>query len=97
MLDIAATVDTVSVGQEVASLRERLVVSPASGRFCRLSPEDFHAEGEWVEPDTLLGEVISQGKRVEVRSPWRGWAMGMLALDHQPVKRGEALFWIRGC
>jgi multidrug resistance efflux pump len=41
--------------------------------------------------------VISQGKRVQVRSPWRGWVMGMLALDNQPVKRGEALFWIRGC
>jgi biotin carboxyl carrier protein len=105
MLDVAAATDTISVGQtdtisvgqEVASLRERLVVSPAPGRFTCLSPDEFHAEGEWVEPGTLLGEVVAQGRRVPVRSPWRGWVMGMLALDNQPVKQGEALFWIRGC
>jgi hypothetical protein len=97
MLDSATVTDTISVGQEVASLRERLVVSPASGRFSSLPTEEFHAEGEWVEPGTKLGEIVSQGNRIPVRSPWRGWVMGMLALDNQPVKRGEALFWIRGC
>lgn len=80
-----------------APIRERVVVSPSSGRFFPLPPETFTSEGEWVEPGGLLGEVDSGGVRVAVRSPHRGWVMGMLALPGQPVRPGEALFWIWSC
>jgi biotin carboxyl carrier protein len=79
---------------EVTTISERLVVAPCAGRFTPLSPDVFASEGEWVEPDKVLAEIVSGETRTPVYSPFRGWMMGMLALDGQPVRAGEALFWI---
>jgi biotin carboxyl carrier protein len=79
---------------EATTISERLVVAPCAGRFSPLPPEVFTSEGEWVEPDQVLAEIVSGESRVPVRSPFRGWMMGMLALEGQPVRAGEALFWI---
>lgn len=79
---------------EVTTISERVVVAPCGGRFTPLSPDVFTSEGEWVEPDQVLAEVVSGDSRTPVRSPFRGWMMGMLALEGQPVRSGEALFWI---
>jgi biotin carboxyl carrier protein len=87
-------VDTQPVVADAANIRERVVVSPCSGRFRPLPPENFTTEGEWVEPGQVLAEVHNGGTVVEVRSAFRGWVMGMLALDGQPVKDGDALLWI---
>ena len=87
-------VDTQPVVADAANIRERVVVSPCSGRFHPLPPESFTTEGEWVEPGQVLAEVHNGKTVVEVRSAFRGWVMGMLALDGQPVKDGDALLWI---
>lgn len=79
---------------ESTTITERVVVSPCGGRFSALPPEVFTSEGEWVEPGQILAEVADGSERVAVRSPFRGWMMGMLALDGQPVRAGDALFWI---
>ena len=75
-------------------IRERMVVSPSTGRFWPLPPEVFTAEGEWVEPGVALAEIHIDGRKVRVESSFRGWVVGMLALPGQPVATGEALFWI---
>jgi biotin carboxyl carrier protein len=87
-------VDTQPVVADAANIRERVVVSPCSGRFHPLPPESFTTEGEWVEPGQVLAQVRNGDTVVEVRSAFRGWVMGMLALDGQPVKDGDALLWI---
>jgi biotin carboxyl carrier protein len=87
-------VDTQPVVADAANIRERVVVSPCSGRFHPLPPERFTTEGEWVEPGQVLAEVHNGDAVVEVRSAFRGWVMGLLALEGQPVKDGEALLWI---
>jgi biotin carboxyl carrier protein len=79
---------------EVTTISERVVVAPAAGRFLPLPAEVFTSEGEWVEPGQILAEIQQGENRVPVRSEWRGWMMGMLALNGQPVRAGEALFWI---
>ena len=79
------------------TMPERLVVAPCSGRFTPLPPEAFASEGEWVEPGQAIGRVQVGRDVVEVRSPFRGWMMGMLALPGQRVREGEALFWVRSC
>lgn len=79
---------------EVTDIAERVVVAPCGGRFVPLPPEDFTTEGEWVEPGQKLGEIQQGESTVPVVSRWRGWMMGMLALEGQPVRAGEALFWI---
>jgi biotin carboxyl carrier protein len=79
---------------EVTTISERVVVAPAAGRFLPLPADVFTTEGEWVEPGQVLGEIQQGDGRVPVKSEWRGWMMGMLALEGQPVRAGEALFWI---
>jgi biotin carboxyl carrier protein len=79
---------------EVPTISERVVVAPHAGRFAPLPPEVFTADGEWVEPGQVLAEIRNGENNYEVRSPFRGWMMGMLALSGQPVREGEALFWI---
>ncbi|MFP5298076.1 MAG: hypothetical protein ACLGHL_03700 [Actinomycetota bacterium] len=81
---------------ETTTSHQRLVISPCSGRFHPLPPEIFTTEGEWVEPGQVLARVTDGGKTTEVVSSFRGWVMGMLCRPGQPVKPGEALFWIRG-
>lgn len=87
-------IDAVTSGENAPEIRERVVVSPAKGRYWPLPAEIFTTEGEWVEPGTALAEIDVDGERVPVRSAFRGWVMGMLALPGQPVAAGEALFWI---
>lgn len=79
---------------DAATLRERVVVAPRSGRFSPLPPDHFTSEGEWVEPGQALGEITADGASVPVTSPFRGWVKGMLVMDGQPVGAGQALFWI---
>jgi biotin carboxyl carrier protein len=94
---LAGTGTDTALAPEMTVIPERVVVAPCSGRFSPLPPEVFTSEGEWVEPGQGIGEVRNGGGRMEVRSPFRGWVMGMLALPGQPVRAGEALFWVRSC
>lgn len=97
MLDSAiAAHETVFAVPETTTMLERVVVAPCAGRFTPKSPEDFSTDGEWVEPGQVLAEIVKAGKAEPVRSPFRGWVMGMLALPGQPVHQGEALFWVSG-
>jgi biotin carboxyl carrier protein len=79
------------------SMREKLIVAPSDGRFIPLPPEVFTTEGEWVEVDQPIAHVLNGGTPVVVNSHCRGWMMGMLAIPGQPVRQGEALFWVWGC
>ena len=96
MHDVATAPEATFAASEMTSIRERVVVAPCTGRFHPLPPDVFTSEGEWVEPGTVLAEVRNNGTVHPVRSVFRGWVMGMLALEGQPVKAGDALFWIRG-
>lgn len=80
---------------EAIPMTERVVVSPATGRFHPCPPEVFTTEGEWVTEGQTLGEVRNGGDIIPVVSSFTGWMMGMLAIPGQPVRTGEQLFWIR--
>jgi biotin carboxyl carrier protein len=92
----AATLEEFAPASEVTHIDEKVIVSPCAGRFFPLPPEVFTTEGEWVEAGQPVGEVQVNEETVVVRSPHRGWMMGMLAVVGQPVRSGEALFWVRG-
>jgi [acyl-carrier-protein] S-malonyltransferase len=71
---------------------ERLVVSPAAGVFEPAPPsDDAAAEGEVVQVGGLIGYVGGQ----EVRSPFAGWLMGMLAAPGERVTQGQPVAWLR--
>jgi biotin carboxyl carrier protein len=71
---------------------ERLVISPYAGVF---EPETVFgagaAEGEAIEVGALLGRVAGE----DVRSPFRGSLMGMLALPGERVQVGQPVAWLR--
>jgi biotin carboxyl carrier protein len=94
VLETGTTTHETFATPEVTTISERVVVAPCSGRFLPLPPDVFTCEGEWVEPGQVLAEIQHGSTRVPVRSTFRGWMMGMLALGGQPVREGEALFWI---
>ena len=72
---------------------ERMVISPCAGVFEPVPA--YHdavvAEGSSIEVGALIGHVA----REEVRSPFRGSLMGMLALSGERVQIGQPVAWLR--
>ena len=76
---------------EVLGVLERVVVAPSRGVF---SPVDS-AEGDLVEAGQIVGTIESSGQAVEVRSPFTGLLMGMLAHEGERLREGEPVAWLR--
>jgi [acyl-carrier-protein] S-malonyltransferase len=66
---------------------ERLVVSPAAGIF---TPSDV-VTGHTVERGRVVGRVGEH----EVRSPFRGAIMGLLAVAGERVTPSQPIAWLR--
>jgi [acyl-carrier-protein] S-malonyltransferase len=66
---------------------ERLVVSPAAGVFT--PAEDLEA-GTAVDPGAVLGRVGDH----DVRSPFAGTVMGMLAVEGERVTTSQPIAWL---
>ena len=67
---------------------ERMVVSPAAGIF---TPDRSIGTGSALVPGTVLGTV----GEVEVRSPFEGTVVGMLAVDGERVTSSQPIAWLR--
>lgn len=67
---------------------ERMVVSPAAGIF---TPSDQAEAGIDLSPGTILGRVGD----VEVRSPFSGTLIGMLAVEGERVTTSQPIAWLR--
>jgi [acyl-carrier-protein] S-malonyltransferase len=67
---------------------ERVVVSPAAGVF---HPESALAEGTALETGHLLGTVAGQ----DVRSPFAGSVVGVLAESGERVTASQPIAWLR--
>lgn len=75
---------------------ERLVLSPANGRFWKEPEESAPERGEFLLAGEVIGHVVApDGKPVAVRSPFSGWAMGFLIPNGSPVKSSEPVLWLR--
>ena len=75
---------------------ERLVLSPANGRFWQQPEESAPERGEFQLAGEVIGHVVApDGKPVAVRSPFSGWAMGFLIPNGSPVKNSEPVLWLR--
>ena len=67
---------------------ERMVVSPAAGVF---TPAPDLAPGFTLSPGTVLGVVGDQ----EVRSPFAGTLVGVLAVEGERVTTSQPIAWLR--
>jgi hypothetical protein len=74
---------------------ERLIVAPAGGLFRPLPPETVTTEGEIVAEGQAVGMVSVSGDDVPVRSAFRGWMMGLLAVEGERVREGQPVAWLR--
>ena len=72
---------------------ERVIVAPASGRFRPLA-DDVPPEGE-LDEEQLIGFVDGVGHSTPVRSPFRGFLMGLLAHAGERVREGQPVAWLR--
>ena len=88
------TVETVLPGEHLDVL-ERVVVSPATGRFTALPPQTVTTEGEIVRRGQPVGLIDGPGGTVSVDSPFTGFLMGILALPGERVREGEPVAWLR--
>ncbi|HVE75989.1 MAG TPA: hypothetical protein VND22_04375 [Actinomycetota bacterium] len=81
---------------EAATIDERIVVAPCEGRFRFLPAEHFTAEGEYVIEGQVIGVVVStNGKEVDVVTPFSGWVMDFMIKDGWPVVPSEPILWLR--
>jgi biotin carboxyl carrier protein len=87
--------DAVLVQGERLLVPERVIVAPAVGRFAPLPPETITAEGEVVTPGQMIGTIEGPGASVPVRSPFRGFLMGMLVAEGERVQEGQPVAWLR--
>ncbi len=68
-------------------VRERMVVSPAAGVF---TPHAEIHKGSVID----VGSVLGVAGTVEVRSPFKGIVMGMLAVDGERVTQSQPIAWL---
>jgi hypothetical protein len=81
---------------EGALILERLVISPAQGRFYMTSPQNYTSEGEYVLKGQVVGSVrSSNGEEVPVKTPFSGWVMNVFVQDGWPVGSSEAILSLR--
>ena len=84
----------VEIGEQLSVL-ERIIVAPSSGIFRPAPPRVVTTEGEIVERGQVIGVVELSGDSCEVRSPFTGFLMGVLAWDGDRVREGQPLAWLR--
>ncbi|MDQ1437890.1 MAG: hypothetical protein QOK43_1519 [Acidimicrobiaceae bacterium] len=85
---------TLSHGEELGVL-ERVVVAPCLGVFEPLAPKTVTTEGEIVHAGQAIGVLRSSGSDVEVRSPFSGFMMGVMAHSGERVREGQPVAWLR--
>ncbi|MEI7623425.1 MAG: acyltransferase domain-containing protein, partial [Actinomycetes bacterium] len=86
---LAAPAQSIAVHEgEHLFATERMVVSPAAGVF---TPAADLAPGFVLNPGTVLGMVGDQ----EVRSPFAGVLVGVLAVEGERVTLSQPIAWLR--
>jgi biotin carboxyl carrier protein len=96
--EVTAVVDSITVYDadgEGLGIPERVVVAPCLGVFEPLDPQVVTTEGEIVQAGQTIGVLSASGRRVEVRSPFSGFLMGLLAHRGERVREGQPVAWLR--
>ena len=80
---------------ETFELHERVVISPSGGRVALPPVATRAVEGEFVLSGESVATVKVGAAEIPVRTAFRGWLMGFMVLDGQPVRSGEPVAWLR--
>ena len=85
-------VPVVPLHGETTDVPERMIVAPSVGVF---RPMDDVDEGATICKGDVVGELVGPGTQVEVRSPFGGTLMGMLAHPGERLREGQPVAWLR--
>lgn len=85
--------DGVNGGGEYIELPGWIVTARASGRFAPV-PDDLLSAGQDVSEGETVGFVVTEGRRVAVRSPSAGTFMRALPLRGERLKAFSPVAWI---
>ena len=73
---------------------ERVIVAPTVGVFVP-SDGEVYLEGKVVKVGQVVGTIEASGTATEVRSPFAGRLMGMMARSGERVREGQPVAWLR--
>ena len=79
---------------ETLDVPERIIVAPAVGVF-RPAPDDAPRPHDALRPGDPVGVIDGPGIRVDVRSPFAGKLMGLLAQPGEQLQVGQPVAWLR--
>ncbi len=88
------TVDGIVMDGEWPDLNVRLVTSPAIGTFRPAPPAVVTTEGEWVAVNQVVATLDTSLGPIDVRSPFAGFHMGLVATDGDRVVKGQPVVWL---
>ncbi|CAN5634498.1 hypothetical protein BH20ACT2_BH20ACT2_01420 [soil metagenome] len=74
---------------------ERVIVSPADGRYHPRRPDILTDEGEIIHAGQVIGDVERSGVQTPVSSPFTGFFMGVMADAGELVRPGQPVAWLR--
>jgi biotin carboxyl carrier protein len=86
--------ETVPSSGERLAVPERVILAPASGKFRPAGDGDV-PEGHTLDAEQVIGFVDGAGHSTPVRSPFRGFLMGLLAHAGERVREGQPVAWLR--
>jgi biotin carboxyl carrier protein len=84
-------VTAVPLHGERLAVPERMIVAPSVGVFAPVAMD----EGATIEVGDIVGELVGPGTREQVRSPFGGTLMGMLAHPGERLRAGQPVAWLR--
>lgn len=93
--DRRAEVDAAAPVGEYLTVAERVVVAPMVGVFRLCEPAQRCEPGGLLATGQVLGFIDALGEQAEVRSPFAGFFMGMLALEGERVRARQPIAWLR--
>jgi biotin carboxyl carrier protein len=79
---------------ERLAVPERVIVAPATGRFRPAEESAAHDTGAPLDAEQVIGFVDGIGHSTPVRSPFRGFLMGLMAHAGERVREGQPVAWL---
>ena len=85
------------MGGESLYVRERIVLSPVTGRYVVDADDEIDPArpGSLVLAGSPLGGVVGSGRTTAVTTPFTGVLAGLLAHDGERVREGQPIAWLR--
>ncbi len=81
---------------DAAFMEEKVLISPAQGRFRFAPSQNFTAEGEYILEGQLIGHVVSKtGDEFPVTASHSGWVMQFFLRDGWPVQPRQPVLSLR--